>query len=293
MESRLDREFEGIQGQFNNIISNIKHFKSDSTDIHDRNIHLSVSLDNRMVMNLSGQSVSSAVPSRPQERRSAQFGFNLLNRRNVVRPKVNRATSGPKVHNLKTINERLKYILVTKNGEIISLHKNTKEDLDPTLEQKKVDYIYLLNRFNTLPKDKRNLLAYLSNKFSKWNNIEKEIVTNIFSSLSETPKRVGNLFNTINNNYCTACYKMSQKKHKCIHFDCTGMCQECIQEVTSTSACPACKKPQILTCPICIEKWNVRSCKILNCGHGICYKCCNRKWNEMGDGITICPQCRK
>ena len=197
------------------------------------------------------------------------------------------------MENLKTLNDRLKYILVTKNGEIISLHKNTKEDLNPTEEQKKTDFVYILNRLNTLPKDKRNLIAYISNNFSKWNNIEKEIITNIFSSLSETPKRVENLFNTINENFCKGCYKMCVKKFKCIHFDCPGMCQECIQQVTSTKECPACKKPQILTCPICIEQWNVRSCKILNCGHGICYKCCNRKWNEMGEGIIICPQCRK
>ena len=244
-------------------------------------------------MNFANQRVdpSPKPPTLPPIRR--QFGFNLLNRRNVVQPKIKNLTSGPKVQNLKTTNERLKYILVTKNGEVISLHKNTKEDLDPTKEQKKLDYVYLSNRFNSLPKDRRNLLAYLSNNFTKWTNIEKEIITNIFSSLSETPKRVSNIFNTINSNFCSACYKICEKKYKCIHFDCTGMCRECIQEVTTTSACPACKKQQILTCPICIEKWNVRSCKILDCGHGICYKCCNRKWKEMGEGVTICPQCRK
>ena len=114
-------------------------------------------------MNFANQRVdpSPKPPTLPPIRR--QFGFNLLNRRNVVLPKIKNLTSGPKVQNLKTTNERLKYILVTKNGEVISLHKNTKEDLDPTKEQKKLDYVYLSNRFNSLPKDRRNLLAYLSN----------------------------------------------------------------------------------------------------------------------------------
>lgn len=293
MENILNKEFNGIQSQFSDIISNIRHYRSNSTDIHDNKVHLSVSLDNRMTMNFPMRNTISEPPKPPPVRKQTQFGFNLRSKNNVIKPNNIPKTNGPKVENLKTLNDRLKYILVTKNGEIISLHKNTKEDLNPTEEQKKTDFVYILNRLNTLPKDKRNLIAYISNNFSKWNNIEKEIITNIFSSLSETPKRVENLFNTINENFCKGCYKMCVKKFKCIHFDCPGMCQECIQQVTSTKQCPACKKPQILTCPICIEQWNVRSCKILNCGHGICYKCCNRKWNEMGEGIIICPQCRK
>ena len=291
MENRLNTEFNGIQSQFNNIIRNIKNSKSNSTDIHNATTHLSISLDNRMLMNFIKPTDMQPVapPPKPPKPPKPNFGFNLMNRNNIIKPEIK---NNPKIKHLKTINERLRYIMVTKNGEIISLHKNTQEDIDPTNEQKKLDYIYLLNRFNSLPKSIRNVFAYLSNNFGKWNEIEKEIITNIFSSLSETPKRVKNLFATVDKYYCSSCYKLSSKKYKCIHFDCTGMCGECITTVTSTDACPACNKAQILTCPICIEKWNVRSCKILECGHGICYKCCNRKWDEIGEGITICPQCR-
>ena len=146
MENRLNREFSGIQSQFNNIISNIKHFKSDSTDIHDKGVHLSVSLDNRMLMNFPTQHVNSTVSAAPAAHAAPaaprrQFGFNLISNKHVVKPKIIPKTNGPKVENLNTLNDRLKYILVTKNGEVISLHKNTKEDLDPSLEQKKADIL--------------------------------------------------------------------------------------------------------------------------------------------------------
>ncbi len=40
MENRLNKEFNGIQSQFRDIISNIRHYKSNSTDIHDNKVHL-------------------------------------------------------------------------------------------------------------------------------------------------------------------------------------------------------------------------------------------------------------
>ncbi len=63
-------------------------------------------------------------------------------------------------------------------------------------------------------------------------------------------------------------------------------------DILDNDNCPACNRSQEVDCPICLEKWSVRSCRIMSCGHGICYKCIARSWSEQEEDITQCPQCR-
>ena len=281
-----------LNGELQYIIDNVKGIGSNSTDIQSPGLHLSISLDNNQILNKrknQQRPQNKKIPTRPK------FGFNIagLTRSKQTQTKQikKRNVSGPKIVELEK-NENLRYILVTKKGEIIAIHKNSDENIDPSFEQEKTDFIFLKNRFNSMDLEERNLLCRLSNSIKKWSKKENTIFHSLISSLCETPKRSEKFFQTIAKSNCFSCHKLSIKKHKCIHFDCPGMCYECINNVLTLDQCPACKKPQIIQCPICLEKWSVRSCKIMNCGHGICYKCLNRSWTEMGKGVKQCPQCR-
>lgn len=271
-----------IEMEFDSIIHNIRKMGNNSTDIASPGIHLAFSVDETNHLSKPPQ------PKVPKKSRKTFFSMgNLQNRRE------NKKTA--KVFKLDNKNKRLRYILVTKDGEVISIHKhpNIRENINVEEELRKVDFIYLRNRFNTLPLQKRKLLSSLSIELKTWDKIEKEIFSGIISTLCETPSRVNTLFDTINKKYCYSCSKITDKKHTCIHFDCRGMCIDCLKNILNEDICPACKRPQIITCPICLEKWSVRSCNIMHCGHGVCYKCINRSWAEMGKGIEQCPQCRQ
>jgi len=275
-----------LNGELQYIIDNVRGLGSNSTDIQSPGLHLSISVDNRKVLNK--KNIKKVKPVQKPMKRPA-FAFNMGMNKKVTNQK--NVTRGPKVEILEK-NENLKYIIVTKKGEIVAFHKNKDENIDVKFEQKKCDFIFLQNRFNSMEKEQRNLLSFLSNSIKKWSSKEKTIFYSLISSLCESPARCELFFTTIGKSYCSSCYKLTMKKHNCIHFDCPGMCHECINNVLTLDKCPACKKPQIIQCPICLEKWSVRSCKIMNCGHGICYKCLNRSWTEMGKGVKQCPQCR-
>ena len=275
-----------LNGELQYIIDNVRGLGSNSTDIQSPGLHLSISVDNNKFLNKKKIQKNKPLNNTKNFKRPS-FAFNMgMNKK--VNEKKN-VTPGPKVQNLEK-NDGLRYILVTKKGEIVAIHKN--EDIDEKFEQKKCDYIFLKDRFNSMEKEQRNLLSFLSNSIKKWSSKEKTIFYSLISSLCESPARCELFFTTIGKSYCSSCYKLTIKKHNCIHFDCPGMCHECINNVLTLDKCPACKKPQIIQCPICLEKWSVRSCKIMNCGHGVCYKCLNRSWTQMGKGVTQCPTCR-
>ena len=276
-----------LNGELQHIIDNVRQIGSNSTDIQSPGLHLSISVDNNKLLNkkqkIQQQNQKIQQLSRPT------FGFNMG--RGQTKQIEKKIVSGPKIIKLEK-NENLRYILVTKKGEVIAIHKNSDENINPSFEQQKTDFIFLKNRFNSMDLEQRNILCRLSNSIKKWSKKENTIFHSLISSLCETPARSEKFFQIIAKSNCFSCHKLSIKKHKCIHFDCPGMCMECINNVLTLDQCPACKKPQIIQCPICLEKWSVRSCKIMNCGHGVCYKCLNRSWTQMGKGVTQCPTCR-
>lgn len=281
-------DIEYFFGDFQNIINNIRKFKSNSTDIEINNTQLSFSIDEQKNLSTNNLMQNSVIKN-PSKHAGMFFSMGNLNKKNA---RIQKPT--PKVLNLAKKTDRIRYILVTKNGEIVTVHKNPDiTNINPHEEKKKTDFTYLQTRYNSLQESQRKLLGFLAISVNKWDEREQQIICCIISSLCESPGKAKNFFNTIAKNHCSSCYKITSKQHKCVHFDCLGMCGKCLGDLTNTNACPACKKPQIITCPICLEKWNIRSCKLLNCGHGICYKCCNRKWNQMNEDITICPLCRK
>ena len=280
-----------LNGELQYIIDNVRKIGSNSTDIQGSDLYLSISIDNNKLLNRNHKIKPLKPPKsqKPPKPPRPKFGFNMGMKR--IHQSEKKVVPGPKAIKLET-NENLRYILVTKKGEVVAIHKNFNENIDPIFEQKKADFIFLQNRFNSMDMEQRNFLSFLSNSMKKWSAKEKTIFYSLISSLCETSARTQKFFETISKSYCFSCYKLSVEKHKCIHFDCNGMCAECIKNVLTLDKCPACKKPQIIQCPICLEKWSVRSCKIMNCGHGVCYKCMNRSWKEMGKGITQCPTCR-
>ena len=276
-----------LNGELQNIIDNVRQIGSNSTDIQSPGLHLSISVDNNNVLdrNRKIKQENKKLQKLPRPR----FGFNM-GAKHIQQTKKN-IVSGPKIIKLEK-NENLRYILVTKKGEVIAVHRNSNENINPSFEQQKTDFIFLKNRFNSMELEQRKFLCCLSNSIKKWSKKENTIFHSLISSLCETPARSEKFFQTIGRSNCFSCHKLSIKKHKCIHFDCPGMCMECINNVLTLDKCPACKKPQIIQCPICLEKWSVRSCKVMNCGHGVCYKCLNRSWTQMGKGVTQCPTCR-
>ena len=46
------------------------------------------------------------------------------------------------------------------------------------------------------------------------------------------------------------CFAVSKNKVRCIHFDCLGMCFECINNVLTYDKCPSCKAPMVGTNPM-------------------------------------------
>ena len=266
---------------FSELVSNI-HINN-RTDLEGKDVHLSVSSGNFTIPKKSIQQDNSLV-----NRRHGLF-FNMR-RVGATNSKV----SGPKISNLPKEMKQIRYIIITDKGKVINLYKHPELDdnIDPNKTQAEVDFLFLKNRFNTLPKNLKHFFTFLSKEFVKAEKAEKEMLSTIFSTLCDSPARTRNFFQIIGNLHCYSCFKLTKTKIKCIHFDCAGMCEKCFSDILDNDNCPACKRPQEVDCPICLERWSVRSCRIMSCGHGICYKCITRSWAEQEEDITQCPQCR-
>ena len=268
---------------FSELVANI-HINN-RTDLEGKDVHLSVSSGNFTIPKRSPQQDNSLVNRRPG------LFFNMR-RVGATNSKV--TVSGPRISNLPKEITKIRYIIITDKGKVINLYKHPKLDnnIDPDKTQAEVDFLFLKNRFNTLPKNLKHFFTFLSKEFAKSDKTEKEILSTIFTTLCDSPARTRNFFQIIANLHCYSCFKLTKHKMKCIHFDCAGMCEKCYSDILDNDNCPACNRSQEVDCPICLEKWSVRSCRIMSCGHGICYKCIARSWAEQEEDITQCPQCR-
>ena len=149
-------------------------------------------------------------------------------------------------------------------------------------------------KFNTI----RNLKSEI-NTLSNNNNQLLSIIKSFYNNLSLEQKKehfndnLKHIFNEAN--LCSICFSHATLT-KCLHFDCIGACKNCRNEHSNggggDGTCCACHKPQILECPICIEKHTEQYLKILKCKHCVCWKCfCNSY--EAGHPIKKCPICRE
>ena len=89
---------------------------------------------------------------------------------------------------------------------------------------------------------------------------------------------------------CSVCFSKDETT-KCIHSDCTGACAKCRGDDHDKTCC-ACKKEQILTCPICLDKYPPSFINRFPCHHGVCWKCHCHSY-EAKKPIINCPLCRK
>jgi len=98
----------------------------------------------------------------------------------------------------------------------------------------------------------------------------------------------------IGKSYCTGCLNITFKdKIKCIHYDCPGMCKECVDKIEDS--CPICEKAQIITCPICKDEKKKAELGFApsGCGHAVCWECMGKAYQVNARGLRKCPQCRE
>ena len=130
------------------------------------------------------------------------------------------------------------------------------------------------------------------------NNTYIQIITICYNNISTT-KRQHLLETTLKNVFkkaslCSLCLS-SKTIVKCLHLDCIGCCKDCFNEHSAggggDGTCCACKKPQILQCPICLDEHTKQYLKILNCKHCVCWKCFCHSY-EAQRPLKKCPICR-
>ena len=96
---------------------------------------------------------------------------------------------------------------------------------------------------------------------------------------------------TVGKKICIRCLHLTEKKKKCLHCDCPGMCDNCYDEIEKT--CPVCLKEQKIKCPICLDmKEKADLAPGSSCGHYICW-CCLGKSYQCRKQIKKCPLCRQ
>lgn len=89
---------------------------------------------------------------------------------------------------------------------------------------------------------------------------------------------------------CEICLEYIDKKKKCIHHDCHGMCEKCFAALNEI--CPVCKKTQKITCPICQDtKTAADLADSDSCHHKVCWKCYGKAYKAHAP-IDKCPLCR-
>ena len=95
------------------------------------------------------------------------------------------------------------------------------------------------------------------------------------------------------NKICKCCFMVSKNKVKCIHFDCPGACLECTESNGGGNGdCIACKRDQIVKCPICFEEEKPKYLYKFKCRHFVCLSCFIAAF-EKKKPIKKCPCCRK
>jgi hypothetical protein len=124
----------------------------------------------------------------------------------------------------------------------------------------------------------------------------KDLFYKIYKNLSKEDKK---LFLKENNTSwlakesCSVCFNKATKKHKCIHNDCPGMCENCSKDMLDCDGkCKSCLKSQLIECPICYDENPVeKMCKSKTCNHYVCWSCYGKAYH-CGRPIESCPSCR-
>ena len=92
-------------------------------------------------------------------------------------------------------------------------------------------------------------------------------------------------------NICPICLDWTPQKSKCLHSDCSGMCESCLKQIENE--CNVCNKRQTQECPICFdEKSRDELVDSYGCIHKICWKCFGQAY-QNGYPINKCALCRK
>ena len=149
-----------------------------------------------------------------------------------------------------------------------------------------------------------NNLANMEGKLSSLRKVHKQEKTEMTTLLSgfynklslekQVEFRETNADTKFVKSLCTVCHEHTNKKHKCLHSDCPGMCEKCLDqfEEIGLEKCPACDKEQTIECPICaVTKCSKDFMKSKHCSHGICHKCFADSFRAERP-INKCPLCR-
>ena len=124
----------------------------------------------------------------------------------------------------------------------------------------------------------------------------KDLFYKIYKNLSMEDKKLflkENHTSWLVKESCGVCLKKVNTRHKCIHHDCSGMCEECSKDMLDCDGkCKCCLKSQLIECPICYdENPEEKMCKSKSCRHYICWSCYGKAYH-CGRPIESCPSCR-
>lgn len=159
----------------------------------------------------------------------------------------------------------------------------------------------LLSTKTNNEKNMENIICDQSNTLNSLkshNNQLTSLIKEYYNSI--TPELRAKLFETNlkdmfkKSNICSICFSCNPIT-KCLHIDCVGCCKDCRNAAAAggggDGTCCACKKPQILQCPICLDEHTEQYLKILKCSHCVCWKCFCQSY-EVHRPIEKCPTCR-
>lgn len=152
---------------------------------------------------------------------------------------------------------------------------------------------YFESGFIKIMKDKKNEKKLMK----KIKNLED--TTNMFQQLYEklSTDKKKEFLNKNSDTWlqkitCVACLEITEHKKKCIHHECSGLCQSCDDKWDKISQCPSCKKEQKITCPICwCDKTSQELTQSVSCIHSVCWECYGKAFRAQKP-IYDCPLCR-
>lgn len=150
----------------------------------------------------------------------------------------------------------------------------------------------------------RDTISYNMSRLLKKGEVKQDVAVNktkdlfykIYKNLSIADKKLflkENKTSWVAKESCSVCLNKATKKHKCIHNDCLGMCDECSKNMLDdVGKCKSCLKSQLIECPICYDENPVdKMCKSKTCTHYVCWSCYG-KAHHCGHPIESCPSCR-